>query len=374
MKNKFKIVHVSTVHPDNDTRIFEKECRGLSAIGHNVTLIVQSKVSGFRNGVLIKALPICKTRFERMTFTMIRAFILALNEKADIFHLHDPELLPMGLMLRILGRHVVYDMHENVPKQILNKDWIPKFLRRPIVALVKVFEWGAFKNIAVVMAEKSYSASYKSIKEQEVILNMPIVDELMNLTPIENAKRYHIGYIGRVTRNRGALIILNALKNIRNSGFPVSFECIGTIDPDVANDNSFQAAVTEKWLHAPGRLPPRDGWPRIAGCQIGVAVLQPIGNYMESYPTKMFEYMAMGLPVVVSNFKLYRDVVEKFHCGICVDPEDNNAVTNALQFLLENPKQAKKMGQNGKDAVQDNFNWDIELDKLCDFYHKLLSK
>ena len=373
MKNKFKIVHVSTVHPDNDTRIFEKECRGLSARGHNVVLIVQSELSGLRNGVLIKALPICKSRLQRITLTMIRAFILVLNEKADIFHLHDPELLPMGLILRMLGRRVVYDMHENVPKQVLNKYWIPKLLRRPLVTLLKVFEWGAFKNIAVVMAEKSYSASYTSIKEQEVVLNMPIVDELMKLKPIENSKRYHIGYIGRVTRDRGALIILNALKNIRNSGFPVSFECIGAIDPDVANDNSFQAAVTEKWLHAPGRLPPRDGWPQLAGCQIGLAVLQPIGNYMESYPTKMFEYMAMGLPVIVSNFKLYRDIVEKFHCGICVDPEDNNAVIDALHFLLKNPKQAKKMGQNGKDAVQDNYNWDIELDKLCGFYHRLLS-
>lgn len=374
MINKLKVVHVSTVHPDSDIRVFEKECRGLSALGHNVTLIIQSETSGLRNGVLIKALPICKTRFERMTITMIRAFILVLNEKADVFHLHAPELLPMGLILRILGRRVVYDMHENLPKQILNKYWIPKILRRPVVTFVKIFEWAAFKNIAVVMAEESYSASYKSIKEQEVILNMPIVDVLMNLTPIENAKRYHIGYIGGVTRNRGALIILNALKNIRDSGFPVSFECIGPIASDVANDNNFKAAVAEKWLHAPGRLSPRDGWPLIAGCQIGVAVLEPIGNYIESYPTKMFEYMAMGIPVIVSNFKLYRDVVEKFHCGICVDPADNNAVTDALRFLLENPKEAKKMGQNGKDAVQDNYNWDIELDKLCNFYHRLLSK
>lgn len=374
MKKKLKIVHVSTVHPDSDTRIFEKECRGLSARGHDVTLIIQSETSGMRDGVFIKALPICKTRFERMTFTMVRAFIFALQEKADIFHLHDPELLPIGLILRMLGRRVVYDMHENVPKQLLNKYWIPKLLRRPVVTLMKVFEWAAFKNMAVVMAEESYSASYNSVKEQEVILNMPIVDELMSLTPTETSRRYHVGYIGGVTRNRGALTILNALKNIRNSGLPVSFECIGPVDADVENDSNFQTAVTEKWLHAPGRLSPRDGWPRIAGCQIGVAVLQPIGNYMESYPTKMFEYMAMGLPVIVSNFKLYRDVVEKFDCGICVDPEDNNAVTNALRFLLENPKEAKKMGLNGKDAVQENYNWNIELNKLCNFYHRLLSK
>ena len=373
MNKYLNIVHISTVHPDSDTRIFEKECRGLVAAGHRVTLIIQSDRTDVRDGVNVKALPKSRGRLHRMTVTMARAFCLVLMEKGDIYHLHDPELLPMGLILRFLGRKVVYDMHENLPEQIKDKHWIPVWLKRPLAATVRMWERVVLNYMGVVMAERSYSKSYKWMKRSEVILNLPMVDDLVNFAPKVRSTTPSVGYIGGVTRNRGALIIIDALQQIREEGLPVSYECIGPVDSEVASDKRFLRAVSEGWAVTPGRMSPRDGWPRIGHCQIGVAVLRSVGNYIESYPTKMFEYMAMGLPVVVSNFPLYREVVERYKCGICVDPDDKKAITEALRFLLENPDRAREMGQKGQKAVLQNYNWNRELGRLCNFYDSLIN-
>ncbi len=343
----------------------------MAAAGYNVTLIVQSERDHVRYGVDVKSLSGVEGRTRRMTVRMVQAARIALAKKADVYHLHDPELLPLGLVLRALGRRVVYDMHENLPEQIRRKHWIPMWSRAPLAAAVRVFERLALGGMAVVMAERSYARSYRWVRRQEVVLNFPLADELQELAAAQLLEKPTIGYIGGVTQDRGVLKVMESAQRIRQVGFPLEFECIGEISPEVANDIGFQRAVDEGWLRAPGRMSPRDGWPRIARCHVGVALLRPVGNYVESYPTKMFEYMAMGIPVVVSNFPLYRDVVERHTCGVCVDPDDEYAIVDALRFLLKDPERAAEMGKNGQKAALAHYNWRHELEKLIAFYRSL---
>jgi glycosyltransferase involved in cell wall biosynthesis len=364
------IVHISTVHDDSDTRIVHKQCPGLAKQGFNVTLIIQTDSDTEYCGFRIKALPKTKSRTVRMTVLMAKAFQLAWSEKADIYHLHDPELIPMGLLLKILGKTVIYDMHENLPAQILDKDWIVWWLRRPISFGIKLIERVVLSQISVVFAEMSYLKSYSWVKSKEVILNLPMVDKLTGLSH-SKFDSPSIGYIGMVTRDRGAFTTLDALSNMRDNGVSVYFECIGPVDVSVSKHDYFQQGVDKGWIHAPGIMSPIIGWDLIAQCHIGIAILHPIGNYVESYPTKMFEYMAMGLPVIVSDFELYKDVVEKHKCGICVNPESTEQLTEAIQFLLLNPNEAIEMGERGQQATRKYYNWQAELDKLVTFYNKL---
>jgi glycosyltransferase involved in cell wall biosynthesis len=365
------IVHISTVHVDSDTRIVHKQCRGLAGLGYNVTLLIQSDFDIEYGRFRIKALPRTSNRAVRMTVLMAKSFRLAWFEQADIYHLHDPELMLMGLLLKVLGKTVVFDMHENLPEQIINKAWISKWLRWPISYSIKLIERIVLTQLSVVMAEKSYLKSYLWVKNKEVILNLPMVDELIKLS-VSKFDTPTVGYIGGITRDRGAFATLNALNNIRADRVPVNFECIGQIESAVINDDGFQQAINDGWVHAPGRMSPTVGWEIISRCHIGIAILRPIGNYLESYPTKMFEYMAMGLPVIVSDFELYKGVVEKHKCGICVDPENTKQVTDAIRYLLSNPNEAREMGKRGQQATLKYYNWQVELDKLVAFYNKLL--
>jgi len=371
-RTKLRIIHVSTVHHDEDTRIFEKECCGLAAKGHDVTLIVKAEKNGVRNGVRIVPLPRNNRRLVRMTVGVLRAARIVLTMRADIYHLHDPELLPVGLLLRTLGYRVIYDMHENVPEQIRTKKWLPLFLRGSIAYIVHLLERLTLRKMPVVMAEYSYADCYNWIKSREVVLNLPKLKELTSIRP-KHKNGVMVGYVGVVSRDRGILTAIKAIHSLRAMGLPVEFQCVGNIFPEVANDPIYQQGFRTGWLRSPGWVSPKTAWSMIASCQVGLAVLKPIANYVSSYPTKMFEYMAMGLPVIVSNFPLYRDVVELHKCGICVDPEDTDAIADAILFFINNPGCALEMGNKGQKAVLQYYNWETELNKLNDFYHAIIA-
>ena len=122
-----------------------------------------------------------------------------------------------------------------------------------------------------------------------------------------------------------------------------------------------------------GYLPGREGWNKINACHVGVAVLQPEPNYIDSYPTKLFEYMAMGMPVVVSDFELYRRVVEESQCGFCVDPTSPKEIADALEALIRDPEHAKRMGEAGQEAVRKRYTWNHEMEKLVCFYEQVMA-
>ena len=300
--NKLRIVHISTVHSDSDTRIFEKECRSLAEKDHEVSLIIPADRDEVRKGINIKALPILKDRFRRMTFGTITAARNAFSENGDINHLHDPELLPLGLLLRATGRRVVYDMHENLPEQIRTKHWIHPLIRKALAAIISIFERMTLNRMAVIMAESSYAIDYDWVKKSQIVLNLPKVEELIKL---ENATQrgqkdeFLVGYIGGVSRERGILTVVEALKGLRSESLPIKFKCVGNKSKEVAADQIYQEGIKEGWIISPGRMPPNLGWPLIARCHLGIALLKPIGNYVGSYPTKMFEYMAIDRKSVV---------------------------------------------------------------------------
>ncbi|MEX1198146.1 MAG: glycosyltransferase [Pseudohongiellaceae bacterium] len=363
------VVHLSTVHSDNDTRIVEKECKGLAARGYNVSLLIPAEVSEIREGVNVVALPRIKNRFIRITVGSLVALRRAWSFRADVYHFHDPELIPVGLVLSLRSRLVVYDMHENVPEQIKHKSWIPRVLRNIFSTLIMSFERLVLNRFYVVMAEDSYLAAYPWIKKKVAVLNFPKVEALRKIRESKRKNEYPtLGYIGGITEHRGAFVMLRIVKAIRDNGLPVKLVLVGPIDTSVANSDEFKVALDEGWLDHRGRLPPKDGWAVMASCEIGLALLQPVGNYVESYPTKMFEYMALGLPVVVSKFPLYQSVIEKHKCGICVDPFEVESTADAIHSLLVAETLKSNMANNGIRAATEFYSWERQLDILVEVY------
>lgn len=367
MSNKIKSTHLTSVHELFDVRI-SQECETLAEAGYEVVLIVPHDNDVIVNGVRIRAVPKPKGRMERMTRTSWQVFRKALEEDATLFHIHDPELLPWAQVLRLMGKHVVYDMHENVPKAILTKPWINPSIRFMASKLFRLLERILIWKMPVIYAEDSYPIDYPFVRNKAVVLNMPRVDKLPSLSQPKYS-RPTIGYIGDVTAERGSLVVLEALQILKLQGCAVNWECIGPMDE--THNLEFVNFVDRQRLegiHLHGFMVLSKGLQIIARCHIGIAVLQPIPNYVQSYPTKMFEYMALGLPVIVSDFPLYRKVVEENQIGLCVNPQDPNEVARAIRWLVEHPGEAEDMGKRGQELVLANYNWACEGQKLKSFF------
>jgi len=367
------VVHVTTVHPLKDSRIFYKECASLRDAGYRVVLIAQHERDETVDGIEVRALPAPVDRRDRIMRLARLALERCRSEDAGIYHAHDPELLPKLAQLVKQGKRVIYDMHENVVRDMLTKPWLPAVLR-PVVSLgtaAGIRRW--LNGMAVIFAEKSYQREYPWIKRGVVVENLPRLEELARIAA-EPAEPPAAGYLGSVTDLRGSLVMLKALALLQDEGRAVAFECIG---PATAEHRAeLEAEVARLGLAGVrfhGRLEPPEAWRVLAACRCGLALLADIPNYRESYPTKLFEYMGLGLPVVVSGFKLYRNIVDGARCGFCVDPADHTKAAAAIRQLVDNPGIAAEMGERGRQAVRAQHSWKTEEAKLLRLYRELLA-
>lgn len=371
MKNK--VCLLTSVHSPFDVRIFHKEAKSLVKAGYDVTLIAQHDKEEVVDGIKIINLQKPRNRIERMTKTVWSAYRKAVQLDADIYHFHDPELMPIGFLLKCLGKKVIYDMHENLPKQIRSKSWINSKLRYLVSKLVCFAERILLHNTPVIFAEQSYHKDYLWVRDHETVLNLPVFSHLARLVSNSIEKdKFVIGYLGGVSEARGSLVTLEALKILKAGGVTPYFECVGPISETHKKEllkKCEDYKLSNVKFH--GYLPADKGWLVMKRCSAGLALLHPIPNYYESYPTKMFEYMAMGIPVIVSNFPLYRSIIEGNKCGLCVDPLDPSEIAKAIDYILTHPEEAQRMGENGLRAVKEQYNWDVEEKKLLALYEKI---
>lgn len=368
-----KVCILTTVHSPFDVRIFHKEASSLVNAGYDVTLIACHDKSEVIDGVKIINLRNPINRFERMTKVVWSAYKKAIVDGADIYHLHDPELLPIGLLLKLQGKKIIYDMHENLPKDILDKDWIFPILRRILAPILSLLERVFLIATPIIFAEQSYRKDYPWVNKYECVLNMPILSKLLDLKNHVTLKQRHtIGYIGSISDERCCFEIIEALKILKDRGYFPRFECVGAISGQYKKKLMLECSkygLQSVIYH--GYLPAEQGWSIISKCAVGLAILHPRPNFYESYPTKMFEYMAMGLPIIASNFPLYQSIINKNKCGICVDPQNSIEIADAISWIFDNPNEAEIMGARGRKAVAQNYNWDIESNKLISFYETL---
>jgi glycosyltransferase involved in cell wall biosynthesis len=368
-----KVVHVTSAHPPSDVRIFQKECRTLAAAGYDVVFVVPHDRDETVDGVRLRAIAPARGRFERMTRTSWRAVRAAAAEKAEIYHLHDPDLLLWSLFLRLRGGHVVFDMHEDMPKSVLTKLWLPPWLCRALSSLTRIGERALLTGMPVIFAETSYQWNRPWVKRSTTVLNKALVDELLAIKAAKHTV-FTICYVGWVFPDRGALNMLAAMEILADRGRAAEFECVGPIADECREEVMERARRTRLPVRMSGeRLPPSEAWRMTARCHVGLAVLRGIPNNYAIEPTKLFEYMALGIPVIASSFPSYRTVVEGSACGLCVNPESPEEVAKAIEWLMDHPSEAAEMGRRGRDAVMRQYNWKHEAAKLLRLYDELLA-
>jgi glycosyltransferase involved in cell wall biosynthesis len=365
---KPRVVHITTVHPVFDIRIFQKECLSLARAGYEVILVAPHERDEIVEGVRIVAIPRYGNRFLRMTVGAAKAVRKARALNADVYHFHDPELLPWMAKLKRKSP-VIYDVHENLPKALLTKGWIPNPLRNFISSLSRGHERRWARGMHLVLAESSYEQDY-GWGEYTTVLNLPKVDELLQIGESKHA-RPTVGYLGAVNASRGSLATVEALAALKRSGIELDFECLGPVSDAHRAELLALANQSGVRVDVAGYQLPSAGWRAISRCHVGLALLHPLPNYLESYPTKVFEYMALGLPVLASDFPLYRALIAENGCGLCVDPLDPAAIAAALASLIADPVAAGGMGARGRRLVVSRYSWDAEASKLLALYASL---
>lgn len=369
MIEKFNVVHLSSVHPRYDTRIFLKMCTSLAARGFNVALVIADgggdEVISSVSILDVGAKP--ASRLLRMFKTVRQVYKKALTLNADLYHIHDPELIPIGLKLISKGKKVIFDSHEDLPKQILSKPYLGRGSRYLLSKVFEVYEkWKCRSFSGVVAATPSIRDKFKAINENTVdINNFPIIGELAASLDW-SARQGSIAYVGGLSEIRGARQMIRALDCVSQ---PVMLKIAGEMTDKLRSELSREPGwESVKEYGFVGRSEVKCILDTVVA---GMVVFSDAPNHTDAQPNKMFEYMSAGVPVIASDFPLWREIIIGNNCGLCVDPNSEVGIANAVDYLQSNLGIAEEMGKNGMNAILNQYNWSHEETKLIDFYKSL---
>ncbi len=368
-----KIVHISTVHPTFDGRIFHKECVSLSKAGYDTHLIIGHSKSERVNGVQIHPLPKFTNRFDRIRRGNKIALEIAININAKVYHLHDPELLPLGLKLKQKGFKVIYDMHELAGLMIRSKKWIPFLLRWSMERFYMYYEKKAFEkfeNIIVVtekMVTDYTNKVYPNCTDKVAIIrNFSLVGDIKNTAPLSQDKKENtiLIYVGGLTKKRGILDLVEAIQEIENVGLWL----LGPWESDLFHEECLDLDEKSKMEYF-GILPLPEVYKYIQASDIGLTILNPTVNHLASLPVKAFEYMAASKPQIMSNFPFWKESFSG--CGLFVNPENKMEIQSAIIDLVSDLKLRMELGKESLSLVEEKYSWEVESKQLIELYKSL---
>lgn len=363
----------TTVHNARDDRIFHKQALALARSGYDVSLIA-GWTAGMDSGPVRKlSLPAFNGKLDRLVRGAACVLRLALKNKADVYHFHDPELLPVGVALKLLGKRVIYDVHEDYSKKMLSRR-LPRLLSGLASQLMRAVEAVCAWSFDRVIAADSHVASLFAPKKTVVIANYPPLAFVRNTTPLPprnpNAP-FRIAYVGGINVIRGIGKIVDAVELLNDR--PVEFHLAGNVsDP----------ALLARLKHHPrvvyhGVLPWEKVNQVIAQADVGMVLFQPVPAF-EYYPgeniIKLWEYLGIGLPVIISNFPKLKALIESLEAGLSVDPADPVAIAEAIRQLRDQPELRRRLGENGRAAVLRERNWESQAARLVEMYRQLLGE
>lgn len=366
-----KVAHLTSVHSIYDPRIMYKECDALRQAGYEVILIAPNEQNiVIHNDVKIISVKRQSNRLLRMTKTIWDIYKNAKRLNAHVYHIHDPELIVVGLLLKMRGSKVIYDSHENVSQQILSKDWLPPGMRKIISDMFKISERILLRSFDYVIAATPAIAEYfidSGIKNCINVNNYPVLNNEDAEFREDAVVKDQICYVGSIAEVRGIKQMILAMGLLND----LQLILAGVFDDIKLKDECKLLPGWSKVCEL-GFVNRAMVMQTIKQSKVGLVLLHPIINYLDSIPTKMFEYMLAGIPVIASNFSLWKNIIEDNHCGICVDPLNVHEIADAIRYIINNPEEAKIMGENGRRLVLKKYNWSSEAEKLLVLYKKIL--
>ena len=362
------------MHIAKDGRIFYKECRSLAKAGYEVYLVAPNACDEVVDGVHIVGVKVEKSgRLQRILRTGKRVYEKALALNADIYHFHDPELLRFALRLKRKGKKVVFDSHEFYGFQIREKTYLPKFVRNCVANVYMRYEAYVCRRIDTVVQVCTVEGNdyfQNRCRKSVFITNASDISNFKPNYDVLFEKRDKVVLVGALTKLRGVTFLVEAMRYT-----DIKLVLVGKFSPD-EYEKEIKSMPEYRQVEYLG-IVDNQKLPELLNQFLGgMATLLNEGQYdkIDVLPTKISEYMAMGLPVVMSNTSYNIKMNGLYQFGICVDPSNPRGIADAINYLKEHPNIAQEMGKRGRDAAEKYFNWEIEERKLLALYFELIKE
>jgi glycosyltransferase involved in cell wall biosynthesis len=362
------VCHLTTAHRALDNRIFDSEVLSLARAGYTVTVVGQHLKEESIAGVRVLPLPKPHGKADRWLKLPLRILQAARRVRAQVYHFHDPDLIPVGVLLSLTGARVVYDAHEDYEQKLRSRN-LPAGLRRVLPKVWWCGERLASAFFAQVITADSHTQAKFPVGKATTLANFPpLAFGNVKCEPRKCGRPFQIMYVGGLTRDRGLVQVVEALVYLQD--LDVEFHIAGETQDGWLLEQFKRPRVV---YH--GRIPWQGVNRFLAAGDVGVAMLQPIPAYTY-YPgeniVKLWEYLAVGLPVVISDFPKLRKLIERLDCGLVADPTSPKAIADAVRKLYGAPAERQRLGENGRRAVREEYNWEKQERKLLDLYARLL--
>jgi glycosyltransferase involved in cell wall biosynthesis len=369
-----KITHLTSVHPPDDNRVF-KMCKSIARTGRQVSYVVPAERDSLVEGVAIKAVSQVSARWKRMLWTTWRVYRRAVQERSDIYQFHDPELIPAALALRFLGKaEVIYDIHENVPEQILSKDYIPRVLRKLVSAAYDHFErYCARRLSAIVTANEDINERFLDMADRVVAIhNYADNDEFRDI-PETDESRYKGGVVFHCAASERTSFpaVLSALESLPMD-LPIKLKLTGCTVSEARTAAEWVQRSPCRRIEVLGLLSREELAKVFSQCAVSIVLYDEPRNHSNIRSNRFYESLAAAAPVITPNFPEWRTAVESIGCGLTVSPTDPQAIADALVYLLTHPSEAAAMGQRGRRAFLKKFDWTRENERLLQLYEMLV--
>lgn len=360
MKQKC-VIMLANGHSPFDTRIFVKESRSLDAAGYQVSIIVPHTRDELRDGISILAVKLTKKGWQKLIVNPWNIFKRALQQPKDaLYIIHDSDILVAGLLLKLTGRKVIYDAHEDTPLQIQYQHWLPGVFKTPYKLFYKILEKVCGYTFNSIIVAEPVISKYFPKHKTFLVRNFAIVDSFKNYQPIPYSERKRrLVNAGTLSKVRGLIEMSEATKLAQQK---TSFEFVlgGKFSPP-----ELQQEVTSSYpVNFIGWLSYDQLVSILFDSQVGIVIVHPTERYRTNYPVKLFEFMAAGLPVIASKEGEAAAFVKEAQCGILVNSLDVKEIADAIVYLFTNPVEAEAMGKRGQQLIFNKYNWEVEKDVL----------
>lgn len=375
-----KICHITTVHPVQDARIFHRMCRALAARKMDVVLIAPQSFAP-EIGLRPSTLNDWMGRASRLRRSVI-ALQAALSEEVDLYHFHDPELIPMALLLKTMrpGSAIIYDVHEDYPSMMRDKYWLPRWTRPAAVLGARGANRLAAKFLdGIVAADGGVALDFARGAAAKTLIyyNFPSLGVFARFKGPPVRPSTDLVYLGGLSERAGIFVLFEALQILAQQSIRPTVRLAGYTDGEKGLV-AIEAALGRHGLCGQvkfdGRLAHSEVPAWLRQGRIGLVLLQAVPKFMKNIPSKMFEYWACGLPVVASDLPPIRQFLVDGQNGYCFAPGSAHQLAERIGHLLSHPAECRSLGESGRQAIETQWNNNCQISQLIEFYQRVLAQ
>jgi len=384
MSDSKKACFLSTNHDDTDARVVHKESVSLSKAGYDVTYLtpfgehrteegVKIRVPNFAKDNTISTLP---GGFSRIVFAVLLFYEAVTKEDYDVYHLHDPELLPIGFLFHFfVDGQFIYDAHEDARQAIKHKQWVPNLITPLLSKMLAVNDHLLTDSYdGIIAASDDIAERYEHHNNVVSVTNYPQKKWAELDYSRGSSETIQLVYCGLLSENRGIIQIIEATKQLPEE-YDVILKLGGKYESDEFQTKVENASEGSSRIELVGWLPTlQDVIELYYESDIGLMCFQPEAQNLVNgayRSNKLFQYMTAGIPIIVSDIGNWPEVVEDNNCGLTVRPNPEG-IASGIECLIDNPDRRRKYGKNGRSAAINKYTWKEQESKLLDFYAKLL--